>query len=356
MAVEPPTAEADLAGAAPPLRQRLERLHARWGRVFWALHSVWALVTGAGVLVLAHNRYGFVPWMALFLGLTWASTLYFSRLAPQLVSPAGRFARGFVSYLTRVMYQETLFFLLPFYMYSTTVPSANAAYTLLLAGLAVLSCLDLPFDRLLRTRPWFGFAFFFLVTFSALQLLLPLIVHLPVHWSSEIAAGAAFSSAVPLASNPGLLRNPRRLLRLGGGLVLTLVAVRLLLPVIPPVPLRLSKVRFAGQFDRAALRAPHEFEHSMPLAELHRGELYSVVTLFAPTHLASNLVLRLTHQGREVRRSRDIEAIAHRGGYRIWDMARAPAGGFRPGSYTLVVRTREGQLVGRARLEVRPGG
>ena len=51
----------------------------RHRRAFWILHSIWALVTGAAVIVAAHNRYGFVPWVVAFLGLTWISTLFFSR-------------------------------------------------------------------------------------------------------------------------------------------------------------------------------------------------------------------------------------------------------------------------------------
>ncbi len=78
-------------------RERLaswRELHDRYARLLWGLYSAWALLSGIAVLVLAHNRYGFLRWVVLFLALTWGSML--------------------------VMYQETLFFLLPFYFYSTT--------------------------------------------------------------------------------------------------------------------------------------------------------------------------------------------------------------------------------------------
>src|SRR5258707_10278594 len=115
-------------------------LHDKFGRLFRALHSAWALISGIAVLVLAHNRYGFLRWVVLFLALTWGSTLAFSYL--------GGIARALVSYLTRVMYQETLFFLLPFYFYSTTFWSWNVPYLAVLASLAVLSCFDLIVDRI----------------------------------------------------------------------------------------------------------------------------------------------------------------------------------------------------------------
>ena len=46
---------------------------------------------------------------------------------------------------------------------------------MLLGGLAVLSCLDLVFDRLLRHRPTFALVFFVTVAFSAINLVLPML-------------------------------------------------------------------------------------------------------------------------------------------------------------------------------------
>jgi Family of unknown function (DUF5924) len=151
-------------------------LHERYARLLWALHSAWALVSGIAVLVLAHNRYGFLRWVVLFIALTWGSTLFFSRFAVAEGSQFLRFAQGVASYLTRVMYQETLFFLIPFYFYSATLRSWNFLYVLALAAFAVLSCFDMLFDRLLRERRWFAIGFFAFVSFSALQFFLPLLL------------------------------------------------------------------------------------------------------------------------------------------------------------------------------------
>lgn len=66
-----------------PPRGRFRRFWQKHRTLFWTLHSVWALATGVGVIVLARERYGFVPWVLLFLGLTWLSTLYFGRKLPR---------------------------------------------------------------------------------------------------------------------------------------------------------------------------------------------------------------------------------------------------------------------------------
>src|SRR4029078_2793057 len=126
--------------------------------------SAWALISGIAVLILAHNRYGFARWVVLFLALTWGSTLFVSRVAGG--SSLLRFAHGVVSSLPRVMYQEKIFFLIPFYFYSATVRSGNFVYVVVLAALAVLSCFDLLFDRLLREHRWVAIGFFGFFRFS----------------------------------------------------------------------------------------------------------------------------------------------------------------------------------------------
>jgi len=161
----------------PPLEGRIARtasfgrsMHRRYSRLFWTLHSIWALISGASCWSLPTTASAFCPGSSSS-SPDMVSTLFFLA-SPGSGSTRVRVARGFVSYLTRVMYQETLFFLLPFYFYSTTFPSWNSAYIIVLAGLAILSCFDRMFDRLLRTSRWFAQAFFAFVTYSALQFFL----------------------------------------------------------------------------------------------------------------------------------------------------------------------------------------
>jgi hypothetical protein len=331
---------------------RIESLHHRYARAFWIGHSIWALLTGVTVLVLAHNRYGYLPWVVLFLSLTWLSTLFFSRFAVQASSRAARLARGFISYLTRIMYQETLFFLLPFYFYSSTFPSWNSAYVVVLAALAVFSCADIPFDRLLRTSRPFALGFFFIVTFSALRFFLPLVLAVPIHYGTYLAAALSLIAAVPLAHPGRELRQPAIVARTVLALAVALLAVRLLLPVIPPVPLRLAKVRFATALDPRTIQAPFEYTRRIPRSALAGGRLYAIVSVFAPSRLPATVTLRFVSRGQVLRTSRTVNLVAHSRGFRVWDSMRPGTAGFVPGPYTLEVWTGEGQLVGRATIEV----
>jgi len=330
------------------------QLYLRYRRAFWIAHSVWAMASGAAVVVLARERYRLVPWVVAFLGLTWLSTLLFTRVG---ILASGsrviRLSRGVVSYLTRVMYQETLFFLLPFYLTSTTPTSPNVVFTAVLAALAVLACLDLVFDRLLREHPVFAFGFFALVTFAALNFLLPLLLALRLAVAMPVAAGAAFAAAIPLAFGGQRRTDLTRVIGLASALCLVAALVLLLRAAVPPVPLRLVGPSFARGIDRNSLQLEDPFHGEVRLARLD-GVIVFGCRVVAPSRLPATLELDWTFDGEPLHRSRQVEVIAHHGGFRLWDSTRRASHVPQPGRYVVTVLTAEGQLVGRARLDVLP--
>ena len=187
------------------LRERASRFWRRHRALIWILHSVWALAVGTTIVLVAQDRYYLVLWVVVFLILAWALTLFFGRATAEGIAASGK-SPGVVhevsSYVTRVMYQQTLFFLLPFYAYSTVIGSPNVVFLGLLGGLAVLSCIDLVFDRWLRTRPVFALAFFAVVAFAAINLLLPLLVGLPPNLSAPAAALLPLAARLHLRCAP----------------------------------------------------------------------------------------------------------------------------------------------------------
>ncbi len=290
--------------------------HDRYARLLWGLHSAWALLSGIAVLVLAHNRYGFLKWVVLFLALTWGSTLVFSYLSG--------IARTVVSYLTRVMYQETLFFLLPFYFYSTTFWSWNVLYLALLAALAVLSCFDLLFDRLLRQHRWFAVSFFAFVSFSALQFFLPLALRWHIEYGSPLAGAISFLAAVPLVLRRQEWLRPRRVLAVVLTLVAILGALQFLKALVPPVPLRVTNLRVAGTLDPRTLVTGPAFDAEVPLDALPRRRLYAVATVFAPRRIPAHVQMRFLLRGKVLRMSRNLDLTAKPNGFRMWDSVRLP--------------------------------
>ncbi|GAB4235490.1 MAG: DUF5924 family protein [Acidobacteriota bacterium] len=338
------------------LLEILEDWRARYARVFWILHSIWALGMGLAVVLWAGERYHFLPWVGVFLVLVWLSTFVFTRWFRPGLEPETLWKQGFISYVTRVLYQETLFFLLPFYFYSTTWPSWNMGFFLLLAAMAFFACLDLAFDRCLKRFRLFAAGYFSLVTFAALNFLFPLLLRWQVHRSIRAALALSLAAGLALVVSASTFSQPWRL----AGAVLLLasagwIADRLL-PVVPPVPLRVLDLSFAGSFDPATFQSPVFFRDKIPRAELRDGKLYVVARVFAPVRLPVRAVFRFSADGVPVATSRVIDVPAHRYGFRIWyavALARLDAAG-REGSAERTVRvevwTDHGQLLGRSEV------
>ena len=326
--------------------------------LFWTLHSLWALATGVVVVALAHEQYAFVPWVFAMLAVTWLSTLFFVRRSARAPSSSlQRLGSGVLSYLTRVMYQETLFFLLPFYAYSTAFwpdPAWSIAFLLLLGALAVLSCLDLVFDRLLRDSPLFALVFFATVAFAALNLLLPLVFRLRVDPATTLAAWIALGSALPLS-----FRGRSASLRYRAAPACLAAALAIATPTlawvaVPPVPLRLTHVDFARAIQRDPLEASGILGHRVSTSDLTEGRLGVVARIFSPTRLTADVVLHWQRDGADVRQSRSVEIVSHRSGFRVWDALTFDDGQVPPGRYRVSVRA-DGRLLGSAEIDVGPG-
>lgn len=341
--------------ATPEEADRGGRARLFWERhrtAFWWLHSVWALASGIAVLILARERYGFVPWVVAFLGITWASTLYFGRqttVAQPDATPGIGTEVG--SWLTRGMFQETLFFLLPFYAYSTVAGSWNVVFPSLLALLALFSCADVVFDNWLRTKPIFGMLFFAVVAFSALNLLLPIMIALDPSWATPITGLLAVGMAMPIAIQGA--RHSTRLDWLGvaaGGLAV--IGISALLPqLIPPVPLRVDSATFSNDIDRESLALGDTLSSSVTQSGVGQ-RLVTLVDVFAPSVLPTAVQLEWRHDGELMRRSREIEITAHGEGFRVWDAWVDPDGQVDTGSWEVRL-TSSGRVFGRTSIEVR---
>ena len=352
-----PSASKSLPTGSPDssLVDRVRRFWIRHRTLFWSLHSIWALAVGGGVIYLAQEQYGFVPWVVLFLILTWVSTLLFSRAIVDdngSSDKAGQTGlhREVGSYLTRVMYQQTLFFMLPFYWYSTVVRSPNVVFSALLVGLAALACVDLVFDRWLRTRPLFGMVYFATVTFAAINLMLPILFPIDPAFGTPLAALVAVGSAIPLALRGSLTG---RFDRLWVGLLAAFfLGLVIGIPrLVPPVPLRLKNAIFTSDIDRATLVPSDSLQSNVTSGQL-RGAIFIVVEVFAPSRLPINVSLQWKRDGEEIRTSREIEIVAHDLGFRIWDAYRSGTDEIPPGRYEVVFRLAGDRVFGVAEVNV----
>jgi hypothetical protein len=348
-----------LTDKKPSFRTRAHRFWGRHRKLFWMVHSVWGLATGVVVVILARERYAFVPWVIAFLSATWLSTMFFGRRpaaesAPHAEPSDATSAPGIpdelASYVTRILYQETLFFLLPFYAYSTVPASPNVLFLVLFGGLAAFSCLDLTFDRLLRTSAVFGLVFFATVAFAAINLLLPIVLGLDPEIATPLAAVVAVASALPLTLRAAATRAGARV-RLGLAAA-TILAVPIGLPsFVPPAPLRMTSATFASRIDRQTLELRDTLTSGGSSAPTD-GALIVLVQVFAPAAVPTNVSLEWTHDGQEFRTSRGVDIVAHDAGFRVWDSWRPESNEVPSGRYEVTLKAHGGRVFGVAELWV----
>src|SRR5262244_757785 len=81
-----------------------------------------------------------------------------------------------MTYALKNLYQGMLFFLLPFYWKSTTFGAPNAWFVVLLGACALLSTLDIVFDRVLFRVRALASVFHGVALFGCLNLVVPALV------------------------------------------------------------------------------------------------------------------------------------------------------------------------------------
>jgi hypothetical protein len=251
------------------------------------------------------------------------------------------------------MYQETMFFLIPFYAYSTVIGSPNVLFTAVLVGFALLSCLDLLFDRWLRTSPVISFVFFATVSFAATNLLIPILFPVRPTSATRIAAAVAVASSIPLALR-GMRRGGggRGALAAVGTVGVALLAVATVAPqLVPPVPLRLERTTFSSDFDREALTPLGVVSGQVSQDDLH-GAIFLLVEVFAPSLVPTDVRILWRRDGELIRESRDLGITAHDLGFRVWDAWSSEAGGVPPGTYEVTLETVYDRVFGRSSLVV----
>ncbi len=151
------------------------------GRKLWWLHSAYALLLGVGVVAFARKGFERARWMAAVLGVSWLLVVLVFRVfassrGAHTLDVAGTRTRiGFyvTTYALKNSYQAMLFFLLPFYWKSATLDALNVWFVLLLGACAVVSTLDIVFDRVLMRWRWVGSSFHGFTLFACLNLVIP---------------------------------------------------------------------------------------------------------------------------------------------------------------------------------------
>ncbi len=349
-------------GPQPPMRltTRAKRFLREHGRKLWWLHSLYALLLGVGVVFFARKGFEHARWMAVTLGLAWLLLVLVYRVfakgsqvrAYEATDPKVR-ARFFVmTYALKNLYQGMLFFLLPFYWQSMTTDSANVWFSLLLGGAAVLSTLDIVFDRVLMRFRWLASVFHGFTLFACLNLVIPALFPDTRTLTSMLAAAAiAVVSFWTLHVTKRALKKKVYIglfaASIGAGVGLAYVARA----AVPPVPMYVSS---AG----VGPKQLSDGRLAMEVKTLHPEvikELIAVTDVVVPGGKGDRLRHVWRHRGVVVHRTtEETSRIAGpKGVVRLRSMLTGedlPADLL--GAWSVDVETDDGQLVGRTAFEV----
>jgi hypothetical protein len=321
---------------------------------------MYALALGGGVVVFAQRGFSHARWLAVSLGFAWLLVVLLFRAfgsggqqrAFEAADTRTRIHFYVMTYALKNLYQWMLFFLLPFYWKSTTLDAANGWFVVLLAACAVLSTLDIVFDRVLMRWRALASLFHGITLFGCLNLVIPaLFPDTRTLWSLLAAAAVTVVGFWTLHVTGRVLRKKAYIavfaLSLGAGVGLVYAARA----AIPPVPMYVSSAA-VGPKQLADGRL------AMQVTELHPSviqELIAVTDVVVPGGKGDRLRHVWQHEGREVHRSTEETSriAAPKGVVRLRssltgkDLATNLVG-----AWSVDVETQDGQLVGRAEFRV----
>jgi len=341
--------------ATPPGKGRF----GLWLRRAWWLHSLGALSFGIFVMVFSRKGLAHADKLLMVLALSWALVFVALRFVVGAANASTsetitkRGLRVVTNYVIKNLYQQMFFFLVPLYASSTTwsIHSRNVWLAPLLLVCAVLSTLDVVFDRFIMERRGLASIMYGVCLFGVLNLVLPLALRIP-HFHALLMAAACTAPAV------ALLTFRVRSVFVGRGLPLTLVATAALTAgawfgraAVPPAPLSMSAgaVGHGTLGGYEALPGRKTRMRSTQLAQLRCG-----AELTEPGGLIDATVHVWTFRGRIVARvppsevvDEDPRSTVLRSFLPTAALPRDPLGG-----WTCRVETVDGQLVGVMPFEV----
>jgi hypothetical protein len=252
-----------------------------------------------------------------------------------------------VNYFNKNFYQQMMFFVLPIYYASATLSSRNTIFVLLVGVSAVLSTLDIVYDRHLSVSRTLTAIFFAFNLFALINVMLPVLWSVSNTWTTRLSALLAAMAFLTLF-HPLSQAKARRIAL---GLLVTifwLVAVEGGRAFIPPAPLRLASAEFGTGFQRDSLRLEPVVTGLAPAAA---ARLYGVSAIKAPLGLKERVQHRWYQNGRLVWASPFYNVTGGREeGFRLWT-ACAFENITSATKLRLDVETEGGQLIGRAKLK-----
>jgi len=308
-------------------------------------------MSGLGSFVLVERKPALAQVVAVLMLASWLWLMFENTLRRNALRLLKlKVPRPALHFITQMVHQESLFFVLPFFFFTVTWNSGQTLFMGLLCAAALVSVIDPLYYNHLAKRRWLFLGFHALALFAVMLTALPIILHLSTAQSYPLALGIAMLLAIPsvISALP-----PRRWWR-----SLALIGVIATLGLagwygrlwVPPATLWLTQVAVSTEIDIQD-KAPENRLTQLSETQLHREGLYAYTAIRAPRGLNE----RIYHVWRLNGKVVDTIALDIQGGrkegYRAWTHKQHfPEQAV--GQWQVQVVTEARQMIGVLRFEV----
>lgn len=310
-----------------------------------------AFTSGIASYVLIDRKESIAQIIAIVMLASWLLLLVDSWLRASLFKHFGwSLSPIVVRFLTQLVHQESLFFVLPFFLVVTNWYHGQAIFTSLLILCALVSIIDPLYYKHLASRYALFVAFHTLALFVVLLVVLPLLLQLTTEQSLIAAIVASLVFSLPSLARilpPGHWWRFPMLLSMLGLMALSLWQLQ---SWIPPAGMNLTTITISHQVDTTEREAGTAITE-LTVNELQQG-LFAWTAVRAPRGLQENIFHVWIHNGREVERILLNTRGGREEGFRAWSRKLV----FPPnptGKWQVQVVTESGRLIGLSRFVVK---
>lgn len=314
--------------------------------------AVFSFLSGVASFFLVNRQNRSAGVIAAVLLISWVWLILENLLTEKVAKRFGlEIPPTLLRYGTQLIHQESLFFVLPFFLMTTTWMSGQWLFSGLLAIAALVSIIDPVYYRWLATRRLVYMSFHTLALFAVMLTALPVIFQQTTDETYRYAMAAAVVLAIPTLVR--LVPEGRKwlgLLRLFGMILLLTATLWFARYWVPPATVWLTNVHVTPELD-GSKRSPGKGINTISASELYAQGLYAYTAIRAPRGLGERVYHVWVYEGKEVERIRlDIRG-GRKAGYRTWThKTRFPANVV--GDWQVQVVTEAGQMIGVVRFEV----
>lgn len=338
-----------MAGMFKTLSLWVPRIVALTERFPWAM-PLFGFGSGLASFFLVERKEEIAQVIAILMLASWCWLILEKILRRYLIKRFGwKLPRPLLDYFAQLVHQESLFFIIPFFVITTSWNSGQALFTGMLLTAAVVSIIDPLYFRWLAPRRWLYFTFHGITLFAVLLTTLPIIFQLPTPKSYALSLSVALVITLPSVVGELTWRWWQR----GCAIILLAALVGLaafvVRPWVPPATLWLAEVAITDHID-SDKRSPDNALTVISQQQLHSG-LYAYTAIHAPRGLNERIYHEWQLNGQQIDKvALDING-GREAGYRSWShKVNFPQNSI--GRWQIRVVTEANQVIGVLRFRV----